>query len=109
MRVTIVICTQYLYIWNVKRQLLNFCNIETCIEIRIFVSIITSSFLVYVSVDFSETKSCLHLQNKHYNLTEAIHVLYNVQSDDKFESEFMDCCWNIDHHFFGQEDLLLDI
>ena len=49
------------------------------------VSIITSSFLVYIFVDFSELESYLHLQSFVCHLTKAFRVLNNIQLDDKFE------------------------
>ena len=73
------------------------------------VSIITSSFLVYILVDYFETEKRLHLQQISCHLTEAFHMLYNVQSDDKCENEFKDLFQNIDDMFLGKEDLCLDI
>ena len=37
-------------------------------------------------------------------LTEAFHVLYNVQSDDKCKNELKDWCRDTDNLFPGQED-----
>ena len=42
-------------------------------------------------------------------LTEACHVLYNLQLDDKRESELKDWCWDTDHLFPGQEDQFLEM
>ena len=73
------------------------------------VSIITSSFLVYIFVGCSETESCLHLRKKSCQLTEACHVLYTVQLYDKYKNELRDLCWDTDNLFLGQEYLCLDI
>ena len=54
-------------------------------------------------VGCSETEPCLHLQKISCNVTEAFHVLYNVQSDDKCENELKDWCRNTDRLFLGQE------
>ena len=89
-RVTIVIRTQYLYVWNVKRQLLNFWNIKLVWKLEMVVSIITSSFLVYIFVDCPEVVSCWHLRKTSCQLIEACHVLYNVQLDDKYENKLKD-------------------
>ena len=64
---------------------------------------ITSSFLVYMFVDCSEAESCWHLQQLSFQLSEACHVLYNVQSDDKRENELKDWCQDTDHIFPGKE------
>ena len=37
-------------------------------------------------------------------LTDSVHVLNIVQSDDKLEIELKDLCHNIDRMFLGQED-----
>ena len=37
-------------------------------------------------------------------LTEAFHVVYNAQLNDKCENELKDWCWYTDHIFTGQED-----
>ena len=38
-----------------------------------------------------------------YQLTEAFHVLYNVQLDDKCENKLKDWCRDTDHLFPGQK------
>ena len=81
-RVTTVTCTQYLYMWNVKRQPLNYCNIETYLKFEMVVSIFTRYFLVYIFVDCYEVESCLQLRQFFPRLMESFHVLNNVQLDD---------------------------
>ena len=60
-------------------------------------------------MDCYEIEYCLHLKKPTCYSTEAFHVLYNVQLDDKCENELMDLCWNMDHLFLGQDNLCLDI
>ena len=56
---------------------------------------------MYIVVDFSEAVSCLHLRKFPRQLTEAGHVLYNMQLDDTCENEWNGFCWNADHLFLG--------
>ena len=68
------------------------------------VSIINSSFLVYIFVDCPEAVSCWNLQQLLLSVKGSLQRLYNLQSDDKCENELKDWCWDIDHLFPGQED-----
>ena len=54
------------------------------------VSITNSYFLVYIFVDFSKQNHVYTWDKFSFQLTEAWHVLNNMQLDDKWENELMD-------------------
>ena len=71
-RVITVICTQYLYMRNMKRQLLDWWNKNILWKLEMVVSIITSSFLVYVFVDFTEAVSSWHSWKKIFSVNGSL-------------------------------------
>ena len=73
------------------------------------VSIITSYFLVYIIIGCPEAASCWSLQQIYLSVNGSLPCLYNVQLENKRESELKDWCWDTDHLFPGQEDHFLDI
>ena len=73
------------------------------------VSIITSSLLVYILWIVLKQNHAYTYDNVSCSLTEACHVLYNMQLDDKCKIELKDSCWDTDHLFLGQENLCLGI
>ena len=52
--------------------------------------------LKHYPVDTCDKFSC--------QLTEACHILYNLQLDDKREKELKEWCWDTDHLCPSQED-----
>ena len=68
------------------------------------VSVINSSFLVYILWIVLKEYPVYTCEKNSCQLTEAFHVLYNVQLDDKCENERKDLCWNTDNLSLGQED-----
>ena len=72
-------------------------------KLEMVVSIITSSFLVYIIIDFPEAVSCWNLRQISLSVNGSLPCLYNFQSDDKGESELKDWCSDTDHLFPGQE------
>ena len=99
-----MIHTQYLYVWNMKHQLMDCCNIKTCMKIE---NGCFHNHKLFSSVYFcwlSWNSTLLTIATTFLvGFMKACHVLYNIQSFDKCENELKYWGWDAYHLFPGQE------
>ena len=69
---------------------------------EIYVSIITSSFLVYIFAD--DTVAGYFKHKQFFHIIGVFHAVYNVKSSDKYENVLKEMCCNHAYLIPGQED-----